>query len=63
MPPKTPFTDHVTPVLVDPVTIAPNGWAVDTWTEAVAGETETDTAAVIVTLAEALLVDRRSWSQ
>lgn len=43
MPPGTPFTDHVTAVLVEPLTVAPNGWAADTWTEAFVGETEIDT--------------------
>ena len=42
--------------MVDPVTVGVNDCVADTWTEAVVGETETDTAAPIVTVAEALLV-------
>ena len=57
MPPATPFTDQLTLVLVDPVTVAPNGCVAETCTEALVGETDTDTVAgVIVTVAEALLV-------
>jgi hypothetical protein len=58
LPPETPFTDQVTLVLADPVTVGVKGWVAETCTEALVGETDTDTAAgVIVTVAEALLVE------
>ena len=57
LPLETPFTDQVKPVLLDPVTVGLNGCVADTRTEALVGETDTDTeAGVIVTVAEALLV-------
>jgi hypothetical protein len=58
LPPATPFTDQLTLVLVEPVTVAPKGWVAETCTEALVGETDTDTAAgVMVTAAEALVVE------
>jgi hypothetical protein len=45
-PPATPFTDQVTPVLLDPVTVALNGWLVDTCTDVLEGETNTDMGVV-----------------
>jgi hypothetical protein len=52
-PPAVPFTDHVTLVLDELLTLAVNCCVPDSWTEALAGETETDTADITVTDAEA----------
>ena len=54
MPPVTPLTLQVTAVFNDPVTVAVNCWVWDTATEALVGDTVTDTVEiveVIVTIA------------
>ena len=65
LPPVTPFTDQVTPVLEVPVTVAENCCVFPACTEADVGVTETEMAAppVIVTGADAVLLESAALQQ
>ena len=56
LPPKTPLTLQVTPVLVEPLTEAANCWVFETATVAFVGDMVIDTAAVMLTPALAVFV-------
>ena len=53
LPPLTPFTVHVTPVFVVPLTVAVNCCVCPTWMDVLVGDTVTDTVWAIVTVASA----------
>jgi hypothetical protein len=53
-PPATPFTSQLTPVLGVPLTVELNCCVRDTSTDALAGDTDTETVATTVTLASPL---------